>query len=104
LEWVIDQYQVSTDKRSGIVSDPNRPEDPGYIVRLVGQVIHVSIETMKIVKGLPDEYSGSEPPPNGEVFSSRQSEISKAKPLRKKLAQQCGAYWDLPHSLLFPRR
>ena len=28
LEWVIDQYQVSTDKRSGITSDPNRADDP----------------------------------------------------------------------------
>jgi predicted helicase len=31
LEWVIDQYQVSTDKRSGITSDPNRADDPEYI-------------------------------------------------------------------------
>ena len=38
LEWVIDQYQVSTDKRSGITSDPNRPDDPEYIVRLIGPV------------------------------------------------------------------
>ena len=53
LEWVIDQYQVSTDKRSGIVNDPNRDDDPEYIVRLIGQVITVSLETMKIVKGLP---------------------------------------------------
>jgi predicted helicase len=43
LEWVIDQYQVSTDKRSGITSDPNREEDPQYIVRLVGRVIRVSL-------------------------------------------------------------
>ncbi len=28
LDWVIDQYQVSTDKRSGITSDPNRPKTP----------------------------------------------------------------------------
>lgn len=27
LEWVIDQYQVTEDKRSGIRSDPNRPDD-----------------------------------------------------------------------------
>jgi predicted helicase len=53
LEWVIDQYQVSTDKRSGIVNDPNRTDDPEYIVRLIGQVITVSLETMKIVKALP---------------------------------------------------
>ena len=54
LEWVIDQYQVSTDKRSGITNDPNRADDPQYIVRLVGQVITVSLETMKIVRSLPD--------------------------------------------------
>jgi predicted helicase len=56
LEWVIDQYQVSEDKRSGIVSDPNRTDDPEYIVRLVGQVVRVSVETVKIVTGLPSEF------------------------------------------------
>lgn len=56
LEWVIDQYQVKIDKRSGIVSDPNRDDDPKYIVRLIGQVIHVSLETMKIVNSLPKEF------------------------------------------------
>lgn len=53
LEWVIDQYQVRTDRRSGITSDPNRPDDPEYIVRLVGQVIRVSLETQRIIAGLP---------------------------------------------------
>jgi predicted helicase len=54
LEWVIDQYQVSTDKRSGIVNDPNRADDPEYIVRLIGQVITVSLATMDVVKALPE--------------------------------------------------
>ena len=53
LEWIVDQYQVSTDKRSGIVNDPNREDDPQYILRLIGQVIRVSLETVKIVKSLP---------------------------------------------------
>jgi predicted helicase len=53
LEWVIDQYQVTEDKHSGIRSDPNRADDPEYIVRLVGQVIRVSVETVRIVKSLP---------------------------------------------------
>jgi predicted helicase len=53
LEWIIDQYQVSTDKRSGITNDPNRADDPEYIMRLIGQVITVSVETVKIVKSLP---------------------------------------------------
>ncbi len=54
LEWVIDQYRVTTDRRSGIVNDPNRPDDPQYIVRLIGKVISVSLETVKIVEGLPE--------------------------------------------------
>ena len=53
LEWVIDQYRVKTDRRSGIVNDPNRADDPQYIVRLIGKVISVSLETVKIVAGLP---------------------------------------------------
>jgi hypothetical protein len=40
LEWVIDQYQVSTDKRSGITNDPNRADDPQYILRLVAPGHH----------------------------------------------------------------
>ncbi|MFM6196786.1 MAG: type ISP restriction/modification enzyme [Planktothrix sp.] len=54
LDWIIDQYQVKIDKRSGIVNDPNRLDDEQYIVRLIGQVITVSLETVKIVKNLPD--------------------------------------------------
>ena len=53
LEWVIDQYQVKTDTRSGITNDPNRPEDETYVLRLVKQVITVSLETVAIVEGLP---------------------------------------------------
>ncbi len=58
LEWVVDQYQVSTDKRSGIVNDPNRADDPEYIVRLIGQVVTVSMETVRIVKALPELVIG----------------------------------------------
>ena len=53
LEWVIDQYRVKTDKRSGIVNDPNRADDPQYIVKLIGKVITVSLETAEVVEGLP---------------------------------------------------
>ena len=54
LEWVINQYCVKTDERSGIVNDPNRADDPQYIVKLVGKVITVSLEAVGIVGGLPD--------------------------------------------------
>ena len=52
LDWIIDQYQVSVDKRSGIVSDPNNLDDEEYIVRLVGKVITVSVETVRLVNEL----------------------------------------------------
>jgi predicted helicase len=58
LDWVIDQYQVSTDKRSGVTSDPNRPDDPEYIVRLAGQVVRVCVETVKIINSLPAAFGG----------------------------------------------
>ena len=49
LEWVVDQYRVKTDKRSGIVSDPNAwSEDQQYIVNLVGRVVRVSVETVRV--------------------------------------------------------
>lgn len=35
------------------MNDPNRKEDPKYILRLIGQVITVSLEAQKIVQGLP---------------------------------------------------
>ena len=53
LEWVIDQYRVSTDARSGITNDPNRPDDPAYILRLLKQVITVSLQTQNIVGSMP---------------------------------------------------
>ena len=54
LEWIINQYCVKIDKRSGIVNDPNRADDPQYIVKLIAKMIGVSLETVDIVEGLPD--------------------------------------------------
>ena len=53
LEWVVDQYRVKVDKRSGIRNDPNRADQPQYIVDLIGRVISVSLRTVEIVDGLP---------------------------------------------------
>ncbi len=59
LEWIVDQYQVKTDARSGLVSDPNRSDDEEYIVRLIGKVVTVSLETVKLVGGLGLSLSAS---------------------------------------------
>ena len=53
LEWIVDQYRVKVDKRSGIVNDPNRDGEPRYIVDLIARIITVSLKTVEIVGGLP---------------------------------------------------
>ena len=54
LDWIIDQYRVKVDKRSGIVNNPNRLDDEEYILRLIGKVITVSLETVEVVLTLGD--------------------------------------------------
>jgi predicted helicase len=58
LEWLIDRYQVKTDKDSKIVNDPNdwcrEHGNPRYIVDLVKRITRVSVDTMKIVDSLPE--------------------------------------------------
>lgn len=57
IEWIIDRYQVKVDKASQIKNDPNdwakEHNDPTYILDLLLSIITVSLETRKIVKGLP---------------------------------------------------
>lgn len=56
LEWIVDQYRVKTDPRSGITNDPNNPDAPDAIIRLIKKIVTVSLETVEIVKGLPEEF------------------------------------------------
>jgi predicted helicase len=54
LEWILERYQVTKDKDSRIVNDPNEwSDDPRYIVNLIGKVTRVSVETVRIVESLP---------------------------------------------------
>ena len=52
LEWVVNQYRVKSERRSGLVNDPNDAARPRAIVQLIGSVISVSLETVGIVEGL----------------------------------------------------
>ena len=56
VAWLIDRYQVKKDKASGIVNDPNDWADevgnPRYIVELIGRVVRVAMETVRIVEEL----------------------------------------------------
>ena len=60
LEWLIDPYPLRADSRPGITSDPDCPDNQQSIARLVGQVIRVSIETLKVINVLPQSFTDAE--------------------------------------------
>ena len=54
IEWIMDQYRVKTDKKSGITDDPNDySDDPKYIFNLLLRVINVSVQTIDLINQLP---------------------------------------------------
>lgn len=57
IEWIMERYQVTTDKDSHIKNDCNdwgrEHDNPRYILDLLLSVINVSVQTVEIVKGLP---------------------------------------------------
>lgn len=57
IEWIMERYAVTINKDSQIKNDPNdwarEHDDEKYIYNLLLRVITVSVETMKIVNGLP---------------------------------------------------
>jgi len=54
IEWIMERYQRTVHKESGIENDPNEwSDDPRYIVDLLKRVVRVSVETVRIVRDLP---------------------------------------------------
>ncbi|UQS85672.1 DEAD/DEAH box helicase family protein [Apilactobacillus apisilvae] len=54
IEWIMDQYQIKTDKKSGIIDDPNEySDDTKYIFNLLLRIINVSVQTVDLVNQLP---------------------------------------------------
>ena len=58
IEWVMERQAVTTDKDSGITNDANlwateAMHNPKYPLELLLRVVTVSLETRKIVEGLP---------------------------------------------------
>ncbi|MBG7956647.1 DEAD/DEAH box helicase [Enterococcus faecium] len=55
IEWIIDQYRIKVDSKSGIIDDPNRfSENPKYILNLLLSVITVSMKTLELIEELPE--------------------------------------------------
>ena len=57
IEWIMERYQITIDKKSGIKNNPNDWADevgnPRYILDLLLSIISVSVQTIDIVEGLP---------------------------------------------------
>ena len=57
LEWFIDRYQIKRDKDSGILNDPNGWfEDPRDLVTAIKRIVYVSVESTRIIEGLPSQF------------------------------------------------
>ncbi len=78
LDWVIDQYRVERDAAGEVTSDPNRADDEDYIIRLVGQVVTVSVETMKITGALPSLDAAKPGGPESKEGGYSQAELDAA--------------------------
>jgi predicted helicase len=59
IEWIMERYQVTTHKESGIVNDPNdwatEVGNPRYILDLLLSIVNVSVQTVDIVENLPKQ-------------------------------------------------
>lgn len=55
IEWIIDQYRIKIDGKSGIIDDPNEYSDnPQYIFNLLLSIINVSVQTVDLINSLPE--------------------------------------------------
>ena len=58
LEWFIDRYRIKRDKESGILNDPNGWfENPRDLVTAIERIVHVSVESTRIIEGLPAQLT-----------------------------------------------
>jgi predicted helicase len=57
IEWIMESYQVTVDKKSQIKNDPNdwsrEHGQPRYILDLLLSVIHLSVKSVEIMESLP---------------------------------------------------
>ena len=58
LEWFIDRYKIKQDSASGIVNDPNGWfEHPRDLVTAIERIVYVSVESTRIIEGLPSQLT-----------------------------------------------
>jgi predicted helicase len=99
IEWVMEKQAVSEHKDSQITNDPgawanDTMGDPAYSLKLLQRVVTVSLDTMRIVKGLPSLYEDLSSPSSGDDYEFSRS----LKPL--PISQTEAFYAKLPKWVL----
>ena len=93
LDWLLDRYQVTAHKPSGIVNDPNdwatEHDQPRYILDLVKRVTTVSVRTVEIVRNLPYQRFDA----GVELFSDQWPFVPEA-PLDEERFRQLADQWE----------
>ena len=57
LDWFIDRYRITRDRQSGILNDPNGWfDDPKDLITAIRRIVYLSVETTRIVAGLPKPF------------------------------------------------
>ena len=88
LEWLIDRYRIVRDKESGIVNDPNAWfDDPRDLIAAIRRVVHVGVETVRIVAALPEPLAADDPACAASAFRAeahRQSLLVATSPMERE--------------------
>lgn len=61
IQWFADRYKFTTHKESGITNYPLEGKLGEEVKGIMERLVHVGIESDKIVARLPDEFEGMEP-------------------------------------------
>jgi predicted helicase len=92
IEWIMERYQVTTHKESGIINNPNdwatEIGNPRYILDVLLSIINVSVQTVAIVENLPklqlgtsEEIKAADPSKVAKVISSEEILANNVVPL-----------------------
>ena len=62
IDWLIDRYKITIEKKSGKVNDPNawfeKPED---LISTIRRIVYLSVETTRIIRSLPNALPKYDP-------------------------------------------
>ncbi len=80
MEWLVDRYNHSVDRESGIVNDPLDTMTGKEVIDLIRRFVHVGVQSDKLVKSLPAEFEPKDwkPKKTGlDAFSDSKSAQTK---------------------------